>query len=198
MNGTCRCFFIVFITTFLMLLCPIKISKANPVDVTNAQSIYNQLAREYDIGKTKMDKGEPVNKLELMFKGYTLDAVDFTKQNFKKQLDFSEDSIKDVEECLDALSKTRDQYKPNNEQLLTTAKMYAAYIGQVIKLKWGGDWRDENQYSLQNGPALKVRDQHLFLVSKVYRRILNGPEDNVWHFYQVFKKDMEHKSHNTL
>jgi hypothetical protein len=123
-----------------------------------------------------------------------LDAVDFTNQKFKKQLNFSEDSIKDVEECLDALSRTRAQYKPTNEQLYNTAKMYAGYIGQVIKLKWGGDWRDESEYSLKNGPALKVNDQQLFLVSKIYRRLVNGPEDNIWHFYLIFKKDMESSS----
>jgi hypothetical protein len=128
-----------------------------------------------------------------MFKGYTLDAVDFTKQNFKKKLDFSEDSIQDVEECLAVLNKTRGQYNPCNEQLLVTAKMHAGYIGQVIKLKWGGEWRDDNEYSIDNGPALRVKEQHLFLVSKVYRRITDGTEDNIWQFYQIVTKDLANK-----
>ena len=161
-------FCMIFITTFLILIYSINLSNASPVNSTNDQSTYGQLVREYDIDKDKMDKGEPVNKLELMFKGYALDAVDFTKQNFGKQLDFSEDSIKDVEECLGELSKTRGQYKPSNEQILMTAKMYAGYIGQVIKLKWGGEWRDENQYAFENGPAMKVKEQHIFLVSKIF------------------------------
>ena len=194
MNSHMSIFSIVFITLFLVLLCPINLAKASPADYSKEKSIYDQLVKEYDIDKAKMTGGEPINKLELMFKGYALDAVDFTNQNFKKQLNFSEDSIKDVEECLDALSRTRAQYKPTNEQLYNTAKMYAGYIGQVIKLKWGGDWRDESEYSLENGPALKINDQQLFLVSKIYRRIVNGPEDNIWHFYLIFKKDMESSS----
>jgi len=137
-----------------------------------------------------MDKGEPVNKLELAFKGHALDAVDFTQQNFKKQLDFSEDSIKNVEECLDLLNKSREKFKPSDEQLFWTAKIYAGYIGQVIKLRWGVEWRAESEYSFENGPALKVGESHLFLLSKVYRRLTGGPEDNVWHFYQATKIDL--------
>ena len=191
MNSFLSILFMTLLTTSLPLLYPIGISKASPVDGTNGKSIYDQLAREYDIDKAKLDKGQPINKLELMFKGYALDAVDVTKQNFSKQLDFSEESIKDVEACLDILSKTREKYKPSDEETLVMAKTYAGYIGQVIKLKWGGEWKEEKDYSFDNGPALKVKETNLFLVSKVYRRIVNGSEDNVWHFYLSFKKDMK-------
>lgn len=73
--------------------------------------IYSELLKQYEQEKLKMVNGEEVNKLELMFIGYTLDAVDTAKRNF--------------------------------------------------------------------------------LLSKVYRRITNGSEDNVYHFYQVIKKDIE-------
>ncbi|MBP2655177.1 MAG: hypothetical protein H6Q73_2746 [Firmicutes bacterium] len=191
MNGFLFILFTTLITTSLMLLYPSGISEAS--HSTNGKGIYNQLVREYDMDKGKLDEGEAVNKLELMFKGYALDAVDVTKQNFNKHLDFSEESIKDVEACLDILSKTREKYKPSDEETLIMAKTYAGYIGQVIKLRWGGDWKDEKDYSFDNGPALKVKETHLFLVSKVYRRIVNGPEDNVWHSYLSFKMEQEGK-----
>lgn len=183
---------IVVLTIFITLLFPNNISKASQVD-TEGNRIYDLLAKEYENDKSKLDKGESINKLELMFKGYALDAVDFTKENFKKQLDFSEKSIKDVEECLVFLNSTREQYIPSDAQILMTAKMYAGYIGQVIKIRWGGEWRDESEYSFNNGPALKVKEQHLFLLSKVYRRITGGAEDNIWHFYQEIEKDLEAK-----
>ena len=55
--------------------------------------IYSELLKQYEQEKLKMVNGEEVNKLELMFTGYALDAVDTAKRNFKIDLDFSESSI---------------------------------------------------------------------------------------------------------
>ena len=168
-----------------------SISEASQDIGSEGERIYDQLSKEFELEKSELDRGKNINKQDLIFKGYALDAVDFTKQNFKKQLDFSEDSIKTVEECLDILNKTREEYKPSDKQILVTAKMYAGYIGQVIKCRWGGEWRDESEYSIKNGPALKVKEQNLFLISKVHRRITGGVEDNLLHFYLVTRNDLE-------
>lgn len=71
--------------------------------------IYNELLNQYDEEKLKMDNGEDVNKLEVMLIGYTLDAVDTAKRNFKIDIDFTEDSIDKVEKILDELNKTLEQ-----------------------------------------------------------------------------------------
>ncbi|EKQ56187.1 MULTISPECIES: hypothetical protein [unclassified Clostridium] len=126
-----------------------------------------------------------------MFIGYALDAADTAERNFKIKLDFSEDSIKDVEKILDRLNKTIEIDNPSEDLVLKFAKVFSGYIGQVIKINWGGEWKDESNFAIKNGPALKVKDQDLFLLSKVYRRITSGPEDNVWHFYQIIKNDIE-------
>jgi hypothetical protein len=154
-------------------------------------NIYNQLTRDYEIEKEKMDKGQLVDKLNLMFVGYALDAVDHAKMLLKRELDFSEESIKDVEVILDTMHKTMERDKPENEQILNSAKMYSGYLGQVIKLRWGGEWKAESEYSFSNGPGIRVKNQDLFLMSKVYRRLVNGAEDNVWHLYQIIKKEIE-------
>ena len=153
--------------------------------------IYSELLKQYEQEKLKMVNGEEVNKLELMFIGYALDAVDTAKRNFKIDLDFSESSIEKVEKILDILHKTLEQSKPSQDVILTFSKQFAGYIGQVMKIRWGGIWKDESSYEIKNGPALYVKNHDLFLLSKVYRRITNGSEDNVYHFYQVIKKDIE-------
>ena len=151
---------------------------------------YNELENRYNTEKQRMDNGEVINKLELMFIGYALDAVDTGKHNFKINLDFSEDSIKNVELILDKLNKSL--YKaPSKEIIMSFAKQFAGYIGQIIINKWGGEWIDESNYEIENGPGLKVKDQHLFLLSKVYRRITRGSEENVYHFYETIKKDFD-------
>lgn len=152
---------------------------------------YEQLVKQYDSRKEKFDNGEDVNKLELMFVGYALDAVDVVRLNFNIQLDFSEDSIKEVEKLLENLHKLYEKSKLSDDRVLDFAKQFSGYIGQVMIQNWGGEWIPESDFTIKNGPALKVKENNLFLLSKVYRRIQNGSEDNVYHFYQAIKNDIE-------
>lgn len=153
--------------------------------------IYSSLLNEYNKGKEERDSGKSVDTLELMFIGYALDTVDMAKEKFKVELDFSEASLESVEKILDHLNKTISTAKPSPDLILSYAKAFTGYIGQVIKIKWGGKWKKEDEYSIKNGPGLFVKNQDLFLLSKVYRRIVNGSEDNIWHFYQAVKKSIE-------
>lgn len=159
--------------------------------------MYEDLVEKYDQEKQRLDNGEEVNTLELMFIGYTLDAVDTAMRNFKIQLDFSEDSIKDVERILDALNKTIPIDRPSNEMIMKFAKQFSGYIGQVMINIWGGLWMEEDNYPLQNGPGLRIGNTDIFLLSKVYRRITMGSEENIFDFYQLTKRDLN-KSHNEL
>jgi hypothetical protein len=152
---------------------------------------YQQLEMQYELGKAKFDNGEEVNRLEVMFVGYALDAVDTGMRNFKVELDFSENSVKEVERILDILNKTLNRDKPSDATVMSFAKQFSGYIGQVMMMKWGGEWIDESNYSFNNGHALRIGEQDLFLLSKVHRRITRGPEENVYHFFQVIKKDIE-------
>ena len=153
--------------------------------------IYTSLLNEFNKGKEDRDSGKTVDTLELMFIGYALDTVDMARDRYRINLDFSEDSLKDIEKILDHFNKTMSKEKPSPDLVLSYTKAFTGYIGQVIKIRWGGTWKEEDEYSIKNGPGLFVKNQDLFLLSKVYRRITNGPEDNIWHFYQVIKKSIE-------
>lgn len=148
-------------------------------------NIYEQLVKDYDAKLGQLNKGEEIDKLSLGFLGCALDAVDTSKRLFNITLDFSAESIETVEKMLAALHTMVKRDAPTREQILNYAKVYAAYIGQVMILQWGGEWREEKEYQLSNGPALHVNGQHLFLLSKVFRRLVQGQEENVWHYYQT-------------
>lgn len=131
-----------------------------------------------------------------MFIGYALDAVDTGRRNFHVDLDFSENSIKEVERILDTLNKELNRNKPSDDTVMCFAKQFCGYIGQVMMMKWGGEWIDGSNYSysINYGHALRIGEQDLFLLSKVHRRITRGPEENVYHFFQIIKKDIEGSS----
>jgi hypothetical protein len=68
-------------------------------------------------------------------------------------------------------------------------KMWGGYVGEVIRRRWGGDWTTET--AAQPGPVitLRVLGADIFPPAKVYKRIVNGSEDNVWHYYQILSRD---------
>lgn len=152
---------------------------------------FKQRDEEYKKLTEELKKGKIKPSADLMFRGYALDAVDYLRQLSIAMdpakpivLDFSEASIQTVEEFLDQLNKALEKEKPDEERIVLLAKSFAGYIGEVIREKWGGKWVDNPP--LDNGPAFTVDDdEYLYLLSKVYRRIKNGSEDNVWFFYQV-------------
>ncbi len=129
-------------------------------------------------------------------------AIEYAK-GFSKSLDFSEASIKDVEEILDYYCKDlkrnpiknfirrTKKEKPTEKQIWSMATIWGAYIGEVIcrmnpdKCKWV--YEDE----FGNGKFLHIKvenNNRACPIDKVYKRLKNGPEDNVVSFYDIFNK----------
>ena len=102
-------------------------------------------------------------------------------------LDYSVDSIKEVEEILGRL---HEQYlkDPSSISPKGLGSAYGAYIGEVIRrseprAKWERDDAvgGEKSYAIVWGPG------HSYPMAWCYHRIVNGPEDNVWVKFRVLK-----------
>ncbi len=109
---------------------------------------------------------------------YALDAVDAAKANFGIDLDWSIESIRDVETMFGQLHDHLDE-KPSDDALDMFAKAFGSYVGEVIRRKHGGEW---GMLALQDEefPGLSLG---IWPWSRAYKRIVNGPEDNIWHYY---------------
>jgi len=129
-----------------------------------------------------------------MMEAYAKDAVDAARANYNVELDYSPESIKIVEEVLGKVypSVRRSwlhrlfRIGLGETDVDTICKMFGGYIGEVVRRKRGGAWQiiqnpvgDENVIALVNG------DDKIFPPSKVFKRLMNGEEDNVWFYFQV-------------
>jgi hypothetical protein len=134
-----------------------------------------------------------------MMVAYAQDAVDMARNNFSETLDYSERSIRIVERCLGKLHDSLPKgffgklfgRGPSAEDLHTVAKMFGGYVGEVFRKHHGGEWVLEPAPTA-SGPVLTVVHPdggRFFPPAKVHKRIVNGPEDNVWVFYQVLTRD---------
>ena len=126
---------------------------------------------------------------------YALEAVNLAQTTSQQKLDFSEDSIKTLEKILDAIHKSipRDVLQKRikgvavSEIVDQVCNTYGAYIGEVMRRNIGGEWMLDDKFSPgQKIVSLRVGHLQTFPSSKVLKRILDGPGDDVWFYYRVF------------
>jgi hypothetical protein len=128
-----------------------------------------------------------------MMAAYAQDAVDHAR-GLGITLDYSFESVARVEELLAQMYRLRTKgffarlfsRGPSDDTLLTIAKMYGGYVGEVLRRARGGEWfLDEAVSPGQATIALRSGDQRIWPPSRVGKRLYNGPEDNVWQYFQV-------------
>jgi hypothetical protein len=60
-----------------------------------------------------------------------------------------------------------------------------AYLGEVLHKRHGGKWSKPADGLFRGNYFLTVHETQLSPPSKVYKRIVDGAEDNLNHYYQV-------------
>jgi hypothetical protein len=132
-----------------------------------------------------------------MMAAYAQDAVDHAKTAAGVTLDYSPDSIKQVEGVLETLYAATPRglsrifrRGPTQEDVATMAKMYGGYIGEVVRRTAGGEWVLDTEIAPgETVISLRKGDQRIFPPAKVHKRLANGSEDSVWFYYQVLMKE---------
>ncbi len=129
---------------------------------------------------------------------YAQDAVDHASSR-GVSLDFSPESVRAVEGILARMYGERPRgwlktrvlkLGPSPEQVWTFAKMYGGYVGEVLRRKGGGEWQIAAQPSPFAGSIVLCKDDvSLPPPAKVYKRLTDGPEDDVWVYFQVTLRD---------
>lgn len=109
-----------------------------------------------------------------------------TALGFKVNLDYSENSVIELEEILE-----RDS-PPEGEEMAEACKMWGSYLGEVVRRRFGGDW------SIETYPGkgfatltLSVGGAKLFPTMKIHRRFTRGLDDSLWAFYKMVKARLE-------
>jgi hypothetical protein len=135
-----------------------------------------------------------------MMKAYSEDAIELAGKMGEK-LDFSEDSLKKVEDILEkyhndipkGFIKRMFKKCPTQEEIIQIAKVWGGYIGEVMHKSFGGEWTLEDLFGEKNLIVLTVGETKIFPVAKAYKRIVNGKEDDIYFYYEVIKKELKRK-----
>ncbi len=115
---------------------------------------------------------------------YALDAVDLAARNFRVTLDWSEGSIKSVEDMLGQLHAQMRRAKPPENTVWTFAKAFGSYTGEVYRRHHGGTWGMVDLGG-EEFPGIQSVDGSTFWPwGRAHQRLTVGPENNLWHDYQ--------------
>jgi len=118
---------------------------------------------------------------------YARQAVQEARQ-FNAQLDYSENSLIEVEMILSQLAGRASASEPVDEM----CKMWGSYLGEVVRRRFGGEWSVETYPGKHFATlTLSVGANKLFPSMKVHRRLIHGEDDNVWSFYKMIRARLE-------
>ena len=130
-----------------------------------------------------MSSFEAESQIQQIAEAYSLDMIDYAKQ-IGVELDWSDESIQNVEDIAEALHAAYRKDHPTPEQTEPIYKMIGSYIGEVFRRNHGAEW---GWVTLEGSrfPGMKVKADTLFWPwGRAQNRIIKGSEDNLWHYYQ--------------
>jgi len=162
---------------------PLTSDKVSPV----IAELQKQYEKEHEI-LTKNPETTEISKIGLSFLAHGLDFIDFAKASFKIDLTLAEADVSAVEQLAE---QAHNAYKIGHlleDNLLSYAKMFAGYLGLLIITHKGGEWIEEVDTLKEAGAGIRQRNGAVyFVLSKAFRRIKNGSEDNLADFYRTIK-----------
>ena len=120
----------------------------------------------------------------------SMTAVEYGK-SFQKNFDFSAKSIGELEEILDYYAEDLLESRPTENQIWSMSLIFGSYLGEVMLKnglsKRGYHWGMQNT---DNIPLLMADDEkYVTPIDKIYKRLVNGAEDNVVLFYQTMMEE---------
>lgn len=114
-------------------------------------------------------------------------AVKRARDEQKIELDYSPASIEGIEAMLGELHNRHLQNPMEEKEIGTLSRRWGAYIGEVMKRMRPGKWhRDSETVGAGTMPVIFEDRLEAFPCAWAYKRIADGPEDNVVLKFKVF------------
>ncbi|MEE2000145.1 hypothetical protein QWY20_01660 [Alkalimonas sp. MEB108] len=100
------------------------------------------------------------------------DAVNYASEEFQLELDFSRESLLQLDSLVSALHQRQKKQAHAHDLLFTLCTILGAYTGEVFRRELGGEWFHDK--STQDAPylCLTYLDKEFPFASVVYHKIM--------------------------
>ena len=139
----------------------------------------------------RFKKQKPKDETQDLARELSATAIKYAKQ-FHKNFDYSKNSIDDLEQILDYYSNDISTSNPTDNQIWSMSLIFGTYLGETMLknglAEKGYSWGKTDSSNI----PLLIRNDGNYITpnDKVYKRLVNGPEDNVVYFYEMAMKMM--------
>lgn len=129
-------------------------------------------------------KKQENNPTALRMKSLAEKAVEHGRR-FNYDFDYKRESVEELEDVLDKYETTTKRLHTSDEELWELSLIFGAYLGEVLLLtglkRAGFRWEE-----IGGIPLLKKDEKtNISPVSKVFKRLKNGSEDNIKPFFDI-------------
>jgi hypothetical protein len=117
-----------------------------------------------------------------VMRAHAADAAEYARQRFRMELDQSLGSLERVDRILAAMyfdlprSFMRKLLSrgPSHEQVWAWSKMWGGYVGEVLRLKWGGHWKSSLRPGGGAQVSLEIAGHRYYPIDEIHQRLLHG------------------------
>ena len=111
------------------------------------------------------------------------EAMKLTRKFFVVELNFSDDSVRQLEEQFDAIDYALSGGM-SHENIQLLKRVWGSYLGETIRRRYGGQWNLVSNDEGEEVPALTHQGKLLFPHQQVSRRLTDGDQHSIWEYYQ--------------
>ena len=130
---------------------------------------------------------EADDKLETNARKWAEEFITFAKERYEIDLDWSDVSIKYLDDIAASIHETYVAESPPDEMVIPLARAMGSYLGEVYRITNGGRWGWVN---LEDGsfPGIESVKGATFLpLKRAVDRIKLGAEYDLWEYFQLVK-----------
>lgn len=136
----------------------------------------------FGAGCRQAPKNNSSENIDKFMVSLSAQAVERARSGYGVTLDYSPDSVKEVEKVLAAKYELQKTHPMTETEIADAADLWGAYLGEVMKRMHPAHWARDSVAGGKNALPLVFNDtaEESFPGTWVYHRLKNGEEDNVW------------------
>lgn len=158
---------------------------ARAADLTVVGELIRRCARGKPEPMSNFDADPTIQEIA---EAYALDMVDYAKNEHEIELDWSDESVRQIERIAAVLHEEYRKDQPSSEQLAPFYKSLGSYVGEVYRRNHGAEW---GWVTLEGDrfPGMQCKTGAFWPWGRALNRIVNGPKDDIWRYYQSLTTD---------
>lgn len=124
---------------------------------------------------------ERLNKsIQTRMEEYAKEAVRKAKSDFRIELDYTIDSVENVNSILNQIHDTNSAAPAEPKQLSKTVLLWGSYVGITLQKKYGGEWKADSKEAGSNTyPLCFANGFEAIPIKWCLRHIRQGPADPI-------------------